>query len=73
MIRNFWVEADVEGRETILSGGPRAKDGGMRITLYQRSDGQSVEILSIDCRAEGGKLITELSRELPINGFRTKR
>lgn len=28
-VRNFYVEADIDGRMTMLGGGPREKDGGM--------------------------------------------
>ena len=27
-VRNFYVEADIDGRQTMLGGGPRNKDGG---------------------------------------------
>ena len=37
-VRNFYVEADIEGRETMLGGGPRNKEGGMTTNIYQRDD-----------------------------------
>lgn len=40
-MRNFWVEADIDGRATPLSGGTRSKDGEMRITVRQRNKGNS--------------------------------
>jgi len=46
-IRNFWLEAAIDGRRTRFAGGPRAKDGGMSLTLYQRSGGSVVRALEI--------------------------
>jgi hypothetical protein len=59
-VRNFWIDADIEGRQTILSGGPRAKDGGMEVTLYQRNDGSIEKVLRIVCRACGDELVTDI-------------
>ena len=39
-VRNFWVDAEIDGRETDLGGGPRSKTGGMDVTVYQRKEGQ---------------------------------
>lgn len=60
-VRNFWLEANVDGRDSSVGTGPRAKDGGMRITIYQRNDGQVDEALSVRCQAAGTKLITRIS------------
>ena len=48
-VRNFWLEATIDGRRTRLVGGPRAKDGGMSLTLYQRSGGSVACALEISC------------------------
>lgn len=58
MVRNFWVEADIDGRETNANGGPRSKDGGMDVTIYQRDDGEIKTVLRIISRAYDGKLVT---------------
>jgi len=47
--RNFWVEANIDGRNTLLAGGPRAKDGGMTIDLFIRDDGEIAKALHIVC------------------------
>jgi len=50
IVRNFWLESSTDdGRH--VGTGPRAKDGGMDVTLYQRSAGSVTEALSILCRA----------------------
>jgi hypothetical protein len=38
-VRNFWIEAQIDGRKTDLSEGPQGKDGGFALTVYQRSNG----------------------------------
>jgi len=41
------MKSMIDGRKTPITGGPRHKDGGMYITLYQKEKGESVEILSV--------------------------
>lgn len=48
-MRNFWVDTKIDGRETPLSGGPRAKDGHMVIDIYQRNNGESLNVFTIHC------------------------
>lgn len=50
--RNFWIDADIDGRATELSGGPRRKDGGMSVSIKQRNEGGIQEALSIQCYVE---------------------
>jgi len=57
-MRNFWTEANIEGRQTKLAGGPRAKDAIMDVTVSQRECGESVEVVEILCRPHGDKLVT---------------
>lgn len=53
--RNFWIEAEIEGRNTSLAGGPRSKDGGMDVTLLVREDGGISDGVRITCRSDGEK------------------
>lgn len=57
-VRNFYIEADIDGRQTMLGGGPRAKDGGMDVTIYQRDEGGIKRVLTVTCRVRGDKLVT---------------
>jgi hypothetical protein len=58
-VRNFWVDGDVDGRETALSGGPRAKNGGMSIKILQRDNGNIVTAYKIYCGVSpDGKKLT---------------
>lgn len=38
-VRNCWVDADIDGRQSSLSGGPKAKDGGMYLVIRVREKG----------------------------------
>lgn len=57
-MRNFFVKASVEGYQTALGGGPRRKDGGMDVTIFQQNDGNIETAVRILSRANGNKLIT---------------
>lgn len=57
-VRNFYIESNIDGRETLLSGGPRNKQDGMTTKLYQRCCGEIVEALKIVCKEVNGDLIT---------------
>lgn len=48
-VRNFWVNAEIDGQKTELSGGPRSKDGGMFINLNMRVNGRPVSVLHVTC------------------------
>jgi hypothetical protein len=51
VVRNFWLEADVDGRRTPVTGGPRGKDGGITLRVYQRLGGAVRTALRVECRA----------------------
>ena len=53
--RNFWINAEIDGRETPLAGGPRSKDGGMDVLLTVRDDGGISDGVRITCRSDGEK------------------
>jgi hypothetical protein len=39
-VRNFWLEGQIDGRDTKISGRPQSKDGGFSLTIKQRDGGQ---------------------------------
>lgn len=41
-IRPFYMSADIDGRSSSLSGGPKGKSGGQDITIYQRDNGSVI-------------------------------
>ena len=52
-VRNFWVDVDIDGRKTRLSGGPQRKDGGMTIYIKVREEGCIKRGLAIYCTSDG--------------------
>ena len=46
-MRDWWIEVEIDGRKRKLAGGPRAKDGGFALTIRQREEGESVEVLRV--------------------------
>ena len=59
-VRNFWVDADIDGRKTMLSGGPASKEGGMGVVIKQRSNGGIVTAFKVNCYEVDGELIAEV-------------
>ena len=59
-IRNFWFNAHVDGRATVVSGGPKAKDGGMVVDFLQRSEGGVVKAFTVVCSECDGELRTSI-------------
>ena len=75
-LRNFWINARIDGRKTIMTGGPLANDGAMDVTVYVREEGESVEGVSILCRplADGTNRITVNDRfGNEVHSFRVQR
>ena len=52
-MRPFWLDANIEGRQTNLCGGPRRNDGRMNIDIIQRDNGSSVTAFKIECESDG--------------------
>ena len=60
-VRNFYVEADIDGRQTTLGGGPASKTGEMTVRIHQRDDGGLVsDVVKVRCRERNGILTTEV-------------
>lgn len=38
-VRNFWIEAEIDGRATPLAGGPVRKEGGFHLRVMMRDKG----------------------------------
>lgn len=55
-IRNFWIEANIDGRNNELKGGPKSKEGGMEIEVFQRNEGEIVTALKVYCSELNGVL-----------------
>lgn len=46
-VRNFWIEADIDGRKSAFSGGPSRADGGISLKILQRDKGGIVTALAV--------------------------
>jgi hypothetical protein len=56
-VRNFWLEAHVDGRKTPIGTGPVSRDGGMFLELYIRDEGDIKQACRIACQStRDGKL-----------------
>lgn len=70
-VRNFWIEADIDGKKTPLCGGPRGKDGGFTLRVYMRDKGNIKHALRVEGFArKSGKL--ELAVVWPSNEIKTE-
>ena len=58
--RNFWIEGQVDGRKTQLTGGPQSSGGGFDLTVYQRDEGLSRVGVRITGRVVNGELILDV-------------
>ena len=58
-ISNFWLEARIDGQKQIREGGPRSRDGGMKVVIKTRLNSKIVTAFTIECEAnqEGDLLI----------------
>lgn len=62
-LRNFWADIYVDGRESPLGSGPRAKDGGMEIVIRQRDKGEGFKSFTISCTVDKDKLKTTIEND----------
>lgn len=74
-MRNFYMEADIDGRKSMLTGGPAAKDGEMTVTIRQRDKGNSVVAFKIYCIETDGELVTLVhdNKDNRVARFETQR
>ena len=68
-IRPFYMNAEIDGRSSSLSGGPKSKSGGQDITISQRDNGSIITAFRVVSfsRMEGKTLILT-TRVLDRNG-----
>lgn len=66
-VRNWWIDVEIDGRKTRLNGGPVSKDGGFSMTIYQRVEGESVEVVRIAARATSRDAVIGTGSEIELN------
>lgn len=60
-IRNFWIECEIDGRKTKLTGGPQSKIGGFDFVLKMRDEGGITQVLTVEGLAHSdGSLVVEV-------------
>lgn len=60
-VRNFWLEANINGYKSKVQGGPRRKEDGMEVTIYQRDNGEISTAFHVNCKVTpSGKLMTSV-------------
>jgi len=58
---NFYATVDIDGRQSQLAAGPKAKDGGMRGSIKMRNKGKILDAIRFQCRAlDNGDLVLEV-------------
>jgi hypothetical protein len=57
-VRNFWIDGQIEGRESGIGTGPKAKDGGFTLYIKQRNDGDIETPLRIEGIADSNGNLT---------------
>ena len=57
-VRNFWLEAVVDGRSTRLAGGPTGRAGGLQANIYIRDEGNVSCGLALYCQAHADGTLT---------------
>jgi hypothetical protein len=68
-VRNFWIELDVDGKQTRVECGPQAKNGGFQLKVYIRDEGESVKAMYLQGIAlnDGGKLLLMAASNYDLN------
>ena len=73
-VRNFYINAEIDGRKTRFAGGPAGKHGGLSLVLTQRNHGGIEKALSIYCHEHEGKLYTDVyCNEEFVGRYETER
>lgn len=73
-VRNFWIECNIDGRSTILAGGPRSKNGGFSLTVKMRDSGGIIQPLDVWGYERDGELVLNCKIDgKPIKVATTKR
>jgi hypothetical protein len=49
--RNFWIEANIDGRSSTLEGGPRGRRGEFSLVVYIRDNGSVLRAVTVSGQA----------------------
>ena len=68
-VRNFWIEITIDGRKEVLKAGPKSKNGGFSLIVYQRDNEKIIKTAQITGIADRENRL----RLLTTTGTSTKR
>ena len=71
-MRNFWIEGQIDGRKSRITGGPQSSGGGFDLTVYQRDDGESKVGARITGRVVNGELILDVDPGAGVSNVRVE-
>jgi len=61
-VRNFWIDANIDGRKTGVGTGPRTENGGFNLRISMREKGSiSIHQIGIDGREVDGESVLTVS------------
>jgi len=66
-VRNFWIAANIDGRQSNLSGGPKSKDGGFSMSIQIRDDGDVLDALHIRGYRSGNDIILTVRPQADVS------
>ena len=73
-LRNFWLEAHIDGRRSPFASGPRSKCGGFSLSVFYRDQGTTAPPLRITGRCIGGRLQLHIDDDgTPVFSKETER
>ncbi len=72
-VRNFWIEAQVDGRKHDVATGPRRADGGIYLRVYIRDSGDVKHALTVTGDERGGKLYLAATIDGETHTIQTER
>lgn len=59
-VRNFWIDGEVDGRQSPVTGGPSSENGGFYLNIYMRDNGEVTLPVSIRGHYINGSLELEV-------------
>lgn len=87
VVRNFWIDLDVDGRANSIGTGPRQGGGGFSCTILVREEGsisdKSLRIRGVNTQdndnvltvelMDGSRVVKEISLEVPRDVVKEKK
>ncbi len=67
-VRNFWIEAKIDGYKNPIKFGPKRKDGGFHMVINQRNEGKVTTGAIIEGYVtESGQIVLSIQSGQNIN------